>query len=295
VGPILTIALLGAIESLLCARVADSATKDRHDPNQELMAQGIANMVCPMFGGMPATGTIARTMTNVRSGARTPVAGMLHALTVLAVMLAAAPLAFHVPLAVLAAILMHVAYNMGDWKAFSLLRNFSPHYRTILLATFGLTVVIDLTVAVEIGLVLAGLFFMMRVASLTTIEPLVVAPDGRPLPPGVAAYKVQGSLFFGSVSKLDVLEESAEDDAPRAMVLDLQQLINMDSSAMDAIENLQRSLGLRGAVLIVCGAQAQVRSLMERSGFYRVLGEGNVHPDLASGLARAAEVAARSG
>jgi SulP family sulfate permease len=209
-------------------------------------------------------------------------------------MLAAAPLAFHVPLAALAAILIHVAFNMGEWEAFSLLRNFSPQYRTILLATFVLTVVVDLTVAVEIGLVLAGLFFIMRVASLTSIEPLNAGPDGRPLPHGVAAYRLQGSLFFGSLSKLDGLDESAEENAPRAMVLDLQQLINMDTTAIDAIRNLHRSLGLRGTALVVSGAQAQVRSLMERSGFYRVLGDGNLQPDLASGLARAAELAAQA-
>jgi SulP family sulfate permease len=215
----------------------------------------------------------------------------VHAMTVLAVMLVAAPLAFHVPLAALAAILMHVAWNMGDWKAFSELRNFSPQYRTILLATFLLTVVVDLTVAVEIGLVLAGLFFIMRVASLTSIEPLAAGPDGRPLPAGVVAYRVQGSLFFGSVSKLDVLSESVDPTpAPRAMVLDLRALINMDTTAIDAMEDLHRTLALKGTTLIVCGAQAHPRSLIERSRFDRTLGEGNLQPDLAAGLERATEL-----
>lgn len=290
VGPAMTIALLGAIESLLCARVADAAIHDRHDPNQELMAQGIANMVTPMFGGMAATGTIARTMTNVRAGARTPVAGMTHALTVLAVMLAAAPLAFHVPLAALAAILLNVAFNMGEWKAFSRLKRYSPHYRTILLATFALTVMVDLTVAVEIGLVLAGLFFILRVSALTTIERLEQGPDGSALPPGTEAYKLQGSLFFASVGKLDELGE-ARGVPPAAIVLDLHYVINADTTAMEALHTLHRTLSRQGTLLVLCGPQAQPRSLMRRSGFYDELGEENVQPDLAGGLKRAAQVA----
>src|SRR5262245_41155513 len=154
VGPAVTIALLGAIESLLCARVADSMIDDRHDPNQELMAQGVANFVTPFFGGMPATGTIARTTANVRSGARTPVAGIVHALVLLAIALLAAPLAVHVPLTALAAILLFVAWNMGEWGEFARLRQFSGQYRTVMVATFLLTIVVDLTVAVQIGLVL---------------------------------------------------------------------------------------------------------------------------------------------
>jgi SulP family sulfate permease len=261
------------------------------------MAQGVANMVTPLFGGMPATGTIARTMTNIRSGARTPVAGIMHSLTVLAVMLIAAPLAFHVPLAGLAAILMHVAWNMGDWQAFSRLRNFSPQYRTVLLATFVLTVVVDLAVAVEIGLVLASVFFILRVSSLTSIERLAARPDGQPLPGGIAAYKLQGSLFFASVGKLDALSEyggvqAPGADTPRAVVLDLQYVMNMDTTAMDALEGLQRTLSARGIALVMCCAQPQPLSLMKRSGFYEVLGRDNLRPDLEAGLARAVELAA---
>jgi SulP family sulfate permease len=290
VGPALTIALLGAIESLLCARVADAVIHDRHDPNQELMAQGVANIVAPMFGGMPATGTIARTMTNIRAGARTPAAGMLHAATVLIVMLAAAPLAFHVPLAALAAILLNVALNMGEWKAFAHLKRYSPHYRTILLATFVLTVVVDLTVAVEIGLVLAGLFFILRVSTLTTIERLERAPDGTPIPESIEAYKLQGSLFFASVGKLDELGE-ARAAPPRAIVIDLHYVINTDTTAMDAIQALQRRLARQGTALVICGAQPQTRSLMQRSRFTEESGEENIQPDLAAGLKRAALLA----
>lgn len=158
IGPTLTIAFLCAIESLLCARVADGITHEKHDPNQELMAQGLANMASPLFGGMPATGTIARTVTNIRSGGNSPVAGIVHAFTLLAIMLVAAPLAFHIPLAVLSAVLMFVAYNMGEWREFPKLKQYTTVYKVIMLATFLLTVVVDLTVAVQVGLVLAGVF-----------------------------------------------------------------------------------------------------------------------------------------
>ena len=286
IGPVLTIAMLGAIESLLCARVADAATNDRHDSNQELMAQGIANMAAPLFGGMAATGTIARTMTNIRSGGRTPIAGMAHAGTILLAMIVAAPLAFQVPLAALAAILVHVAANMMDWHAFATLRRFSPHYRIIVLATFILTVTVDLTVAVQIGLTLAALFYIVRVASLTSIEPL--SSGSLRAPDGVAAFRVQGSLFFGSVSKLDVLQEFIEEERPRVVLLEMSQLINLDTTAMDALANLQRLLKTYGAAMVVCSAPPQPSSLMRRSGFFEALGEDNVLADVSAGMERAA-------
>jgi SulP family sulfate permease len=245
-----------------------------------------------MFGGMPATGTIARTMTNIRAGARSPVAGIIHALTVLGVMLAAAPLAFHIPLACLAAILIHVAVNMGEWRAFAHLRRYSPHYRTILLTTFALTVIVDLTVAVEIGLVLAGFFFILRVSALTTIEPLAHMPDGAPLPESVVAYKVQGSLFFASVSKVDALAETGPPPAPRALILDLHYVINLDTTAMDALRMLHKSLARQGTTLLLCDLQPQVRSLVERSEFYAEVGEENVLPGLKAAVERARALAA---
>lgn len=170
--PIFTITLLGAIESLLCARIADGLIGDRHNPNQELMAQGVANFVTPFFGGMPATGTIARTVTNVKSGGRSPIAGMVHALTLLVVVWVAAPLANHVPLAALAAILMFVAWNMGEWHAFTDLKQFRAPYRITLLAVFLLTVMVDLTVAVEFGLFAACVTFIYRISNLSRIEQL---------------------------------------------------------------------------------------------------------------------------
>ena len=205
IAPTMTIALLGAIESLLCARVADNLIDDRHDPNQELMAQGVANFVTPLFGGIPATGTIARTVTNVKSGATSPVSGIVHALTLLLVILVAAPLAVNIPLAALAAILLFVAWNMGEWREFARLRQFALTYRTILLSTFLLTVVFDLTVAVEVGMVLAALFFIYRISQLTRVEPVALADA----PAGVEVYRLTGSLFFGAVSKLEWLTDPA--------------------------------------------------------------------------------------
>jgi SulP family sulfate permease len=183
--PTVTIALLGAIESLLCARVADNlTTQPRHDPNQELMAQGVANFVVPFFGGIPATGTIARTVTNVRAGATSPVAGIVHAATLLVVVLLAAPLAMNVPLASLAGILLYVAWNMGEWHEFVRLRQFSLQYRTILIGTFVLTVVFDLTVAVQVGLLLACVFFIYRMSTLFRVQPLQHHDNGGELPRG---------------------------------------------------------------------------------------------------------------
>ena len=288
IGPAVTIALLGAVESLLCARVADNMIDDRHDPNQELMAQGVANIVAPFFGGMPATGTIARTSANVRSGARTPVSGIVHALTLLAIVLLAAPLAEHVPLAALAAILLFVAWNMGEWGEFARLRQFSAQYRTIMVSTFLLTVMVDLTVAVQIGLVLAALFFIHRISTLTTIEPVGAEVA---MPPGAVAYRVFGSLFFGAVGKLEALTEPGSGEAlPRVLILDLHMVINLDTTCLDTLEALHRSLAKRGAALVLCDANDQPLSLIRRSGFVVMLGKENLVPDLQAGIARAGQL-----
>jgi sulfate permease, SulP family len=282
VAPTITIALLGAIESLLCARVADnmcasvatsqgSAPPPRHDPNQELMAQGVANMAVPMFGGIPATGTIARTVTNIRSGAASPVSGIVHALTLLAIVLVAAPLAVNVPLAGLAGILMFVAWNMGEWREFAKLKHFRLPYRTVLLGTFFLTVVFDLTVAVEVGLTLACLFFIVRMGSLFRVERLArVTP-----PEGVEVYELYGALFFGAVDKVEALETQIA-PGTRTVVLELHRLISMDSSGLEALENLHAALQRRGAGLVLADANAQPLSLMRRSGFLDKLGRDRV-------------------
>lgn len=280
--PTLTLAMLGAIESLLCARVADNLIDaPRHDPNQELMAQGVANMVVPAFGGIPATGTIARTVTNVRSGATSPIAGIVHALTLLAVVLVAAPLALHVPLAALAGILLFVAWNMGEWREFARLRQFSVQYRTILVGTFVLTVVFDLTVAVEVGLVLACVFFIYRMGTLFRIEPHARSDAAE----GVQVREMYGALFFGAVGKLEALPAQLPEDT-RALVLDMHRLIAMDTSGLDALEQLHRALKRRGITLWLAELNEQPRSLMQRAGFAAQLGDAAFAPTLAEALQR---------
>lgn len=282
--PTLTIALLGAVESLLCARIADNlSSAPRHDPNQELMAQGVANMVVPVFGGLPVTGTIARTVTNVRAGASTPVAGIVHAFALLAIVLVAAPLANHVPLAVLAGILLFVAWNMGEWHEFGRLRRLSAAYRTILLGTFVLTVVFDLTVAVEVGLVLACVFFIWRMGTLFRVR----TPAGTAPPQGVVAFELFGVLFFGAVAKLEGVAAQLP-EGTRAVVLDMHQLIALDTSGLDALGQLLRTLQRRGIALLLADVNEQPRSLMQRSGFDALLDDGAIVPTLADAFARAA-------
>jgi SulP family sulfate permease len=276
--PTLTIALLGAIESLLCARVADKLTADspdmaRHDPNQELMAQGVANLVAPLFGGIPATGTIARTVTNVRAGATSPMAGMVHAVTLLIIMLAAAPLAVHVPLAALAGILLMVAWNMGDWHEFARLRRFNPTYGTLLLGTFTLTVVADLTVAVEVGLVLSCVFFVWRMGQLFSINRV----EGDTLPPGVVAYELYGTLFFGAVGKLEPLPDQLP-AGTRAVVLEMHRLVSVDTSGVEALRELHRTLVRRDIALVLAHVNAQPLDLLGRSGFAAELGDAQIVP-----------------
>ena len=276
--PTLTIALLGAIESLLCARVADNATDfPRHDPNQELMAQGAANFLTPFFGGIPATGTIARTITNVRAGAASPIAGIVHALTLLAVVLLAAPLAVHVPLAALAGILMFVAWNMGEWHEFARLRHFSTQYRTILVGTFVLTVVFDLTVAVEVGLVLACVFFIYRMSTLFSVREHTTAE----LLPGVRVYELFGSLFFGAVGKIEALPAQLP-EGTRALVLEMHCLISMDTTGLEALQQLHRVLQRRNIALVLADVNEQPLSLIRRSGFEATIGADAIVPNVAA-------------
>jgi len=276
--PTLTLALLGAIESLLCARVADKLAPDlpRHDPNQELMAQGIANLAAPLFGGMPATGTIARTVTNIRAGATSPVAGMVHALSLLLILLVAAPLAMHVPLAALSGILLVVAWNMGDWHEFARLRRFNLTYRTLLVGTFTLTVVTDLTVAVEVGLIASCVFFVWRMGQLFTISRF----DAGPLPDGVVAYELYGALFFGAVGKIEALPEQLP-VGTRAVVFEMHRLVVMDTSGMQALRELHRTLSKAGIALVLAHVNAQPLSLLQRSGLAAELGDAAIVPSIA--------------
>ncbi len=262
VTPTLTIALLGAIESLLCARVADQLSDaPKHDPNQELMAQGVANAVVPFFGGMPATGTIARTVTNIRSGAVSPVAGVVHAFTLATVVMLAAPLAYHIPLAVLAGVLLFVAWNMGEWREFARLRQFSNHYRLMLVSTFLVTIVFDLTVAVELGLVLAVVLFVRRQSSIFRAEPVARTEQQ-------ATYRLYGSLFFGAVAKIDPIVADVESaPAPINVTLDASHMISLDTTGLDALEQLHKAVHKRGGHMGLVGLHEQPLSLIRRSGF----------------------------
>jgi SulP family sulfate permease len=289
--PATTLALLGSIESLLCARIADQMMADgpygdRHDANQELMAQGIANLVTPFFGGMPATGTIARTVTNVKNGGHTPIAGMVHALTLLLVMLVAAPLAGDVPLAALSAILMFVAWNMGEWREFVHLRQFRMTYRVTLLLVFALTVIVDLTVAVEVGLMAACLTFIYRISSLSRVES--VQANSHPELAGheaqVQAHRLYGALFFGAVKLVEDIEEHLPE---QALVLDLKNLIYIDTSGADALMALARSCRKKQVRLIVSGLDHQPLEMLQRCGLVQQLPAQNLQPDLGQGLAKA--------
>lgn len=284
IGPTLTIAFLCAIESLLCARVADGITHEKHDPNQELMAQGLANIASPLFGGMPATGTIARTVTNIRSGGSSPIAGIIHSLVLLIIMLLAAPLAFHIPLAVLSAVLMFVAYNMGEWREFPKLKQYSNVYKIIMLATFLLTVIVDLTVAVEVGLVLAGVFFIYRVSTLTEFIPVYLKDEDRAK--GIVAYTIYGSLFFAVVGKIENLILNTS-KTTRILVLDLHQTISIDTTALECLEELNTDLQRAGHTLIFCGLNSQALSLFKRSGFMAQLHAGQIQIDFSAAMAHA--------
>ena len=284
--PATTLALLGAIESLLCARVADGMTGERHNPNQELMAQGIANFVTPFFGGMPATGTIARTVTNIKSGAHSPVAGVVHAVTLLLVVLLAAPLAQDIPLAAMAAILMFVAWNMGEWREFLHLRQYRLPYRATLLAVFFLTVVFDLTVAVEVGLVAACITFIYRISSLSRSEVVPLA-DHPALAnaTGVAGHRLYGALFFGAVKLIEELQDHLPQ---RVLVLDLKNVIYIDSSGADTLLDLAQACRKNDVRLLLCGLVHQPLDIAQRCGLVDRVGTDQLFPDLASGMAAAA-------
>ena len=277
--PTITIALLGAIESLLCARVADNMAPQnpRHDPNQELMGQGIANMIVPFFGGIPATGTIARTVTNVRAGATSPIAGIVHSLALLAIVLVAAPLALHVPLAALAGILLFVAWNMGEWREFARLKHFLLPYRATLVGTFVLTVVFDLTVAVEMGLLMACGFFIYRMSTLFSVKPLNPSSAAGDLPPGVVVFELFGSLFFGAVGKIEALPAQLPTGI-RCVVLEMYRLISIDTSGIDALQHLYRHFKRQGIALVLANVNPQPLGLIRRSGFEAELGAEQIVP-----------------
>jgi SulP family sulfate permease len=297
-SPTLTVAMLGAIESLLSAVVADRMSGDKHNPNVELVAQGFANVMSPLVGGLPATGAIARTATNIRSGARTPVAGMIHALTLLTVVLVAAPLAKHIPLCILAAILMVVAYNMGEWSEIPDILKLSRGDITVWVITFALTVLADLTVAVEAGMILGALLYIRKVTFTTTVSrvtPEYVAGgvvhslQSNPIPDGVVVYRIHGPFLFGATDKLSVIEAEVA-ESPQVVVLRLRNMTAIDATGLHALEHLADILHASGRHLVLCGMRDQPAQLMEQAEFHRHIGHANIKPHLAAGLARAREI-----
>lgn len=291
IGPAFTIAMLGSIESLLSAVVADGLIDDRHDSNQELMAQGVANFVVPFFGGVPVTGVIARTATNIRNGAATPVAGIVHALFLLFVLLVAAPLASGVPLATLAAVLIIVALRMGEWEEFRLLPRKPKSDGAVFLTTFGLTVAFDLTTAVQIGMMLAAASFVKRVSDTTEIQAMAREGEGaheqvKDLPKEVVVYRVFGALLFGAADKLETVLRRAGGDV-RVIILHMSAVTAMDATALARLEELHERLVRHKKHLILCGPHTQPFAMMDRAGFLERVGFENVAGDLESAAERA--------
>jgi SulP family sulfate permease len=294
-GPALTVAMLGAIESLMSAVVSDRMSNDHHNPNVELMAQGVANIASPMFGGLPATGAIARTATNIRSGAQSPVAGMIHALTLLCVLLFASRLVSYVPMAVLAGILMIVSYNMGEWREIPQLLKLTKTDISVWLVTFALTVFADLTVAVEAGMILAALLFISRVASTTTVSQVTddYIEDGRvhilqdkDIPYYVTIFRIHGPFLFGATDKLSVVTENMH-KLPPVVILRLRNMTALDATGLFAIEEVARALQATGRTLILCGAREQPAELLHEAEVEELIGKDNICDNVQEAVRRA--------
>jgi SulP family sulfate permease len=297
-GPAFTVAMLGAIESLMSAVVADRMSNDRHNPNVELMAQGVANVFSPMFGGLPATGAIARTATNIRSGAQSPIAGIIHALTLLCILLFAAPLVSYVPMAALAGILMVVAYNMGEWREIPQLLKLTKTDISIWLVTFALTVFADLTVAVEAGMILAALLFISRVASTTTVSQVTddYVEDGRvhilqdkDIPYYATIFRIHGPFLFGATDKIHAVTENLH-RLPPVVILRLRNMTALDATGLFAIEEVAKELQSSKRTLILCGAREQPAQLIQQAEFAQVIGKENICNNVQHALRRAEEV-----
>src|SRR5262249_10495454 len=298
IQPAFTIALLAAIESLLCAVVADGMVDDRHGSNQELMAQGLANIVSPLFGGIAATSAIARTATNVRSGARSPIAGMVHSVTLLVIILAAAPLAKFIPLATLSAVLVNVALHMGEWHNFGRLPKWPRSDAVVFLAAFGLTVIIDLTVAVEIGMVLAAILFIKRSSETTQIMAVDESTEtegshhsliGKEVPKGAMVYRMMGAFFFGAADKLESALKRLKQE-PDVLILRMRKVVAMDATGLNALEDLYERLHRKGKHMVLSGAHTQPLLVMEKAGFLDRIGRENVCPHVEAALGRAREL-----
>ncbi len=298
ISPAIAVAMLGAIESLMSAVVSDRLSGDRHNPNVELVAQGVANVLSPLFGGLPATGAIARTATNIRSGAKTPVAGMIHSLTLLAIILFAAPLARFVPLAVLASILLVVSYGMGEWREIPNILRLSSLEIGVWVVTFALTVFADLTVAVEAGMILASLVYIRKVTQTTTVSEVTpeYMKDGeahvlqqKDIPPYVSIFRIHGPFLFGATDKIDTID-SRLPELPKIVVLRLRNMTAIDATGIQALEALATRVRESGRTLIVCGAREQPALRLRHAGFDTHIGEENFCVSVAEALERAREI-----
>jgi sulfate permease, SulP family len=299
--PAFTVAVLAALESLLSAVVADSMTGDRHNSNAELVAQGVANIVVPMVGGIPVTGAIARTATNIRAGARTPVAAMIHALTLLLVVLLLAPLAASIPLAVLAAVLFVVAWNMGEWREIPAILRLEAADIAVWMITFALTVMADLTIAVEAGLALAALLYIYRVTETTSVS--VATPEyiaagevhslqGKDVPPYVTILRIHGPFLFGTTDKLTDVAAGLDGFNP-IVILRLRNMTAIDATGLHALERFSDQLRRSGRTLLMCGARHQPAKFLEKAEFVEEIGRENIVPHVEAALARARALAPR--
>jgi SulP family sulfate permease len=298
ISPAITVAMLGAIESLMSAVVSDRMSGQKHNPNVELVGQGIANIFSPLFGGLPATGAIARTATNIRSGAKTPVAGMVHAMTLLAIVLFAAPLARFIPLSVLAAILLVVSYNMGEWREIPELLKLSPLEIGTWLITFLLTVFADLTVAVEAGMILAALVYIRKVTITTTVSQVtqeylqeghVHILQHKEIPPYVTIFRIHGPFLFGATDKIDEIINRLP-ELPPIVILRLRNMTAIDATGLQALETLADAVHQSGRGFLLCGAREQPARLMRQAEFEQHVEPGNICPSIADALDRAKEL-----
>jgi sulfate permease, SulP family len=297
-GPAFTVAMLGAIESLMSAVVSDRMSNDHHNPNVELMGQGIANIVSPMFGGLPATGAIARTATSIRSGAQSPVAGMIHALTLLCVLLFAAKYASFIPMAALAGILMVVSYNMGEWREIPQLLKLTKTDISVWLVTVLLTVFADLTVAVEAGMILAALLFITRVANTTTVSQVTddYIEDGRvhilqdkEIPYYATIFRIHGPFLFGATDKVSEITENLH-KLPPVVIIRLRNMTALDATGLFALEEVAKQLHASKRTLILCGAREQPAQLIHQGEFEEVVGRENICANVEEALRRAEDV-----
>lgn len=294
-SPAVTVAMLGAIESLFSAVVSDKMSHDKHNPNVELVAQGVANLFSPLFGGLPATGAIARTATNVRSGAKSPVAGIIHALTLLAVLVFAAPLVKNLPLAALAGILFMVAYNMGDWGEIPEILRLTKADIAVWVLTMSLTVFADLTIAVEVGMILAAFTFIRKISQTTTVSKVtdeyiedsrVHILQDKDIPEYAAVYRIHGPFLFGVTDKISAVTENL-DELPPIVIVRLRNMTAIDATGIAALEELADQLHNSGRTMLVCGARPQPMALMQEAGFERHVGAENICENIADALKRA--------